>query len=325
MKNINVLITGITGQDGIFLTNELLNNKNVNIYGTSRKYNKHLFVSKLNYLNKNIDFDRINIINSNLLLEEEVFGILNKIKPDYIYHMSGPSSVYDSLTNTELSKQIILIFDNLITSCIKLNIFPNFFQSSSSEMFGKNTKTMLDEKSEFIPNSPYGDSKALIHHKISSIRKEYKWSLASGIMFNHESEFRQDDYLFMKIINYAMDINKQNSQLTLGSLELKRDWSYAKDIANAAVLINQSNCNSDYVLGSGKSKQIKYVANKIFQYFDLDYKDYVKVNENLLRSGDPLERISNPNKIKKDLNWEAKTSISEIINKIIKYKLSIRN
>ncbi len=324
-EKINILITGITGQDGLFLSNELLKNDHVNIYGTSRKENKSLFFSKLKYLNKNIDLDRITLINTNLFNEEEVLDILEKIRPDYIYHMSGPSSVYDSFINSDLKKEIILIFDNLINSCLKLNIYPNFFQPSSSEMYGKNTRTILNEKSEFLPNSPYGESKLLIHHKIAAIRKEYEWKLTSGIMFNHESEFRDDNYLFMKIINYVINVDKQDSKLVLGSLELKRDWSYAKDIAKAAILINESNYNSDYVLGSGKSEKIEYIANIAFQYFDLDFKDYIEVNENILRSGDPLERVADPSKIKEDLDWEATTNTSSIIKKIITYKLSSRS
>ncbi len=325
IKKINILITGITGQDGLFLTNELLKNNYVNIYGTSRKKNNSLFFSKLKYLNKNIDLDRVTLINSNLFNEKEVLDLLEKIKPDYIYNMSGPSSVYDSLINSDLKKEIILIFDNLINSCIKLDIYPNFFQSSSSEMYGKNTETILNENSEFLPNSPYGESKLLIHNRIGAIRKEHKWKLTSGIMFNHESEFRDSNYLFMKIINYAINIGKQDDKLILGSLELKRDWSYAKDIAKAAILINESYYNSDYVLGSGKSEKIEYIANLAFQYFDLDFKDYIEVDENILRSGDPLERLSDPSKIKEDLGWKATTNTSLIIKKIITYKLSNRS
>ena len=164
---------------------------------------------------------------------------LDYVNPRYIYNLTGPSSVYDSFKNPEkISQEITGIFDNLINSLIDAKNFPNFFQASSSEMFGNNGKGYQDEYGEFVPNSPYAVSKLKVHNKIQNLRKEYDWNFVSGIMFNHESELRGDEYLIMKIIKYAKNLSNNNEKLTLGSLDYG-DWSF-EDIAKKYALLNES-------------------------------------------------------------------------------------
>ena len=162
------------------------------------------FYSKLRYLDKNLDLDRITILNSNLLNHNEVKDLLKTISPDFIYNMSGPSSVYESLIDPKVEDTIYRIFKNIINGCIESDIFPNFFQSSSSEMFGLNKNQLLDEAEEFIPNSPYAKAKLKIHEEMFDLRNFHDWNMSSGIMFNHESEFRANQYLIMKIINFVI-------------------------------------------------------------------------------------------------------------------------
>ncbi len=136
-NNKNIVITGITGQDGLFLCSQLLNENNVDtIYGFTRNVNQSNFMKRLNYLDKKIDTKKIKFIDSKNLFHKNLNSLIGEIKPAYIFNMSGPSSVYESLENPENTRNIEYIFQNLISACLKNNLKPNFFQASSSEMFG---------------------------------------------------------------------------------------------------------------------------------------------------------------------------------------------
>tara|TARA_B100000902_G_scaffold279362_1_gene265234 strand:+ start:650 stop:1612 length:963 start_codon:yes stop_codon:yes gene_type:complete len=315
------LITGITGQDGLFLTSYLKGGEN-NIIGISRNKNNDTFFSSLKYLNNETDLNNIEIKNINLTIIEEVSNLISEYKPDYIFNFSGPSSVYESIENPIESKnQIENIFLNLVSSCSQNNFFPNFFQASSSQMFDI-SENKLNEKSKFLPQSPYAEAKLNVHLKVADLRKKYDWNINSGIMFNHESEFRGDDYLFMKIINIAIKIkeNKEN-KLTVGSLDLIRDWSYAADFTEAIHSIATDPTGDDYVIGSGTGTTIKEVIQIIFGYFDLDWEKYINIDEKLLRKGDSKKIVSEPKKIYEKFNWKTETSVEKLIEKCIKFKL----
>ena len=320
-NNKTILITGITGQDGIFLTTELLKRyKKIEIYGTTRKSNNTDYFKKLKYLSPDLDLENINLINIDLNNFKSIKRIVAETRPNSIYNLSGPSSVYKSINQNKIPLYINNIFNNLTRACIDTGHFPNFYQASSSEMYGTNGEHILDEKSEFLPNSPYAKSKLINHNLVEKLRLEHDWNIVSGIMFNHESEFRQDDYLFMKIINYILNIQKAEEQLVLGSVKLSRDWSYAEDIVEGIVDMTESKLSKDYVLGSGVPTTIKDLLTISFGFFNLNWENYVEIDKNILRKNDPEIRISNPKLIHKDIGWKTKTSIEKIINKIINYK-----
>ena len=320
------LITGITGQDGIHLTNFLLNSKKVDsILGISRSTDSTKFLQNLNYLNSSLDTKKVSLNKSNLYNEKEVSNIITDYNPDFIFNLSGPSSVYNSFKQPGDSyNSIISIFDNLINACIVNKRFINFFQPSSSEMFADNGNLKLHEQSKYEPLSPYAKAKYDIHQKISTLRNEHDWNINSGILFNHESEFRKDDYLFMKIINNAIQIkNKKITSFTLGSLDLIRDWSYAKDTTEAMYYITEDLVGDDYVIGSGEGKSIKELALTVFDFFDLDYSDYIQVDSKLLREQTPNTIVADTKKINNKIGWSNKTSFESLIEKCIKFKLKI--
>tara|TARA_B100000900_G_scaffold96123_1_gene79179 strand:- start:3058 stop:4032 length:975 start_codon:yes stop_codon:yes gene_type:complete len=321
LKNVKILITGITGQDGIFVTKYLLeNNPYIKIYGTSRSLNYKEFYRKLNYLNPKLETNNISIFKTELSILENVKKIISDIQPHSIYNLTGPSSVYESIKKPNLSKAIEIIYNNLTLACINESIFPNFFQASSSEMYGKNHETILNEKSMFLPNSPYAEAKLGNHIKTAELRSRFNWNIVSGIMFNHESEFRTENYLFMKIINYLLNINNlPGTKLTLGGVDLVRDWSHASDISKGIVDMTENKISEDFVLGSGKPTKISHLLDISFGYFNLDWNEYVEVKEEILRKDDPIYRISDPSKIKKMLNWNTVIDIEEILRKIIRY------
>lgn len=313
-----ILITGISGQDGLFLTNHLINKyEKLEIIGTSRQNNHSIFYKNLLSLGVEnrgdvsvyqIDLNDYNIVNN----------LISDFKPHYVYNLTGPSSVYESFNNAENKKIITNIFDNLTSALIKTNNFARFFQASSSEMFSPNCNEKLNENSEFLPNSPYALAKLDNHNKVISLNKKYDWNIYSGITFNHESEFRKKNYLIMKIITAAWKIkNNKGSNLTIGSLDYMRDWSHAQDIVVAINLLTEKGASPDYVIGSGKGKKIKDILDYVFQKYNLDWTDFVQIDKNLLRDGDSKKIISDPRKIKNELNWETKITFEQMLDRCI--------
>ena len=313
-----ILITGITGQDGLFLTNHLINKyEKLEIVGTSRQDNHSIFYNNLHSLGlKNIadvsvyqiDLNDYNVVNN----------LISDFKPHYVYNLSGPSSVYESFSNVKNKKLITNIFDNLTSALIKSNNFARFFQASSSEMFSPNCNEKLNENSEFLPNSPYALAKLDNHNKVISLNKKYDWNIYSGITFNHESEFRKQNYLIMKTITAAWKIkNNKGSNLTIGSLNYMRDWSHAQDIVIAINLLTEKGASPVYVIGSGKGKKIRDILDYVFQKYNLDWTDFVQIDKNLLRDGDSKKIISDPRKIKNELNWETKITFEQMLDRCI--------
>ena len=319
------LITGITGQDGIHLTNLILKKQqNPTILGTTRHSNYDTFFNKLNYLNQNFDNNNISFTSTNLQDYKAVKKLMIEYKPDFIFNLSGPSSVYGSYSTPEKTRTSITnIFNNLSKTCIELNNFCNFFQPSSSEMFDDSGTESLTEDSQFLPLSPYAKAKLEVHLLIKQLRDTYDWKISSGILFNHESEFRDNDYLFMKIINSVIKIkNREQKKLTIGSLDLVRDWSYARDTTMAMYEILNEGQKSDYVIGSGLGHSIKDLVDIVFATFNLRYEEYVDIDPGLLRKQTPKSIISNPQKIRNDIGWIPETSFEELVEKCIKYKLN---
>lgn len=317
-----VLITGITGQDGLFLTRLLLkSNPQAEIYGTTRKLNNKNFYKNLEILNVK-NHENITLTEVNLLDSQSVNNLINDITPDAVYNLTGPSSVYESISNPKIASEIEGIFHNLTNSLLKENNFCKFFQSSSSEMFGP-SNFKLNENSYFSPNSPYSLAKLNNHFKVSELREKYDWEIYSGIMFNHESEFRTKNFLVMKIIEGALNIKKKKTNLlTIGSLDIVRDWSYAEDVVEAIHAILQEGKEFNYNIASGKSYQIKNVIEFVFSYLDLNWIDYVNIESSLLREGDFTHREADIAKILNHTTWKPKTSLEQFLEKIIKFKMN---
>ena len=320
MPKKSVLITGITGQDGVFLTNLLLNKKeNYTIYGTTRNKNSlNFFFNKLNSLGNNNLLD-VKVQQVDLTNKNHVLDYLDSIDVSQVYNLSGPSSVYESLKKpSETQSEISSIFNNLINYFSSKKTFPNFFQASSSEMFGNNGNKIQDEKSKFSPNSPYANTKLDLHNEVTKLRQIYDWKIISGIMFNHESEFRSKNFLIMKIINYVKSGAYKNKKLVLGSIDYERDWSFAGDIVDCVYKLNEAGFKEDFVIGSGKGHKISYILNLIFDSKNLYWEEFVQIDSSLLRKGDPISLISNPSKLKQKINSNQTLSFEELINRCIK-------
>ena len=320
----NYLITGITGQDGIFLTKKILSNDpECTVFGTTRNSDSSIFYKKLSSVTS-FDKSRINIVKIDLEDKILLQKLLSDIRPTQIYNFSGPSSVYESYKNPSKSmKQIKNIFNNLTESLISLKHFPKLFQASSSEMYGKNSKLLLNTTDNFIPISPYAKAKYENHKKVLMLNEKYNWEIFSGIMFNHESEFRNNDYLIMKVISSAKGILKNEiSYLTIGSLEYRRDWLYAEDTVDAVYKIMQINKSPTHIISSGVTHSIKDMVEIVFKYFDLNWENYIKIDKKLLRLGDPIEISGDPNRLIEETGWKQKYNFESTILKILNSKTS---
>jgi GDPmannose 4,6-dehydratase len=301
-----VLISGITGQDGAFLANHLLKSDGYQIVGTSRVGSSLEFEKKLLHLGLSPNkAENLNIVKCNLDDPTDIDDLLENFKPDYIYNLIGPGSVSESVRNPfDSSTAILSSFNNLVNSIIKTKRFPNFFQTSSSEMFKNSENTPLDENSFYLPQTPYAISKLYCHNMADFYKNKYEWNISCGILFNHESEFRSDQYLLTKIINEVIKIHKgEADSLTIGSIDLIRDWGFAGDVVEAMTLINEN------------------MLKIVFNYFNLEFEEYIKIDNSLMRKNEPLSIISNPKKIKDQLGWVSSTSFENTIERSIKYRL----
>ena len=312
------LITGVTGQDGLFLVQKI--NKyepESEILGISRNISTNLFYENLKSIGLT-DTSKIKILNTNLENKLSVKNLINDFNPDAIYNLSGPSSPSESLREPQKYKKINLIFSNLTDVLIEKQNFVKFFQASSSEMF-KTSRYALSENSDFQANSPYSKAKLINHNKVLELNKNYNWNIFSGIMFNHESEFRKKEYLFKKIVETSKKIKAgEVSNIKLGSVDYVRDWSFAGDISEAIYKITNHGLSSSYVIGSGIGHSIKDLLETVFRFYNLDIDKHLIIDENFLRKGDPKSIIANPSKIASELNWECKLSFNDLVMRCIK-------
>ena len=242
------LITGITGQDGSYLA-ELLLNKGYNVHGIKRR-SSLMNTDRIDHLlfDKSIA-DRFHLHYGDLTDSSNIIRIMNQVQPDEIYNLGAQSHVAVSFESPEYTADVDALGPLRILEAIRLLGMENktkFYQASSSEMFAPSLSA-LSEESKLSPRSPYAEAKLQIHEKLQLLKGIGNINYSSGIMFNHESEFRGDQYLVMKIINFALKVKTHKKEvLKIGSLDLIRDWSYAKDVASAIYEINSKNMSEQH-------------------------------------------------------------------------------
>ena len=325
MSTSKILITGITGQDGIFLSSNLIEKYgDVEIIGTTRSKATSQFFNNYKQISNEDKLKRINLIEIDLTNREYVNKLIQENKFDKIINLAGPSSVYESFSDSKKFKNTIIEqFDNLINSCISNNTYPSFFQASSSEMFSSKADLPLKENSLMEPRSPYAIAKYDLHKRIEKLKTEMNWNIKSGIMFNHESEFRNNNFLIMKIITTALSIQRGKAKkLVVGSIDYKRDWTHAYDIVDAISKIIYEEKPIDYVIGSGRSNSVLELIKIVFSFLSLKYEDFLIIDDSLLREGDPNEIVANPSLINKNLGWSPKINFENMVVRILNYKIN---
>lgn len=322
----NILITGISGQDGTILTSKLIkDHADINILGISRYPDVQSFTKNLNIFYDTNEISNVKIVDVDFFDTMQLNNLIKNFKPDTVFNLMGPSNVNESIGNNDYYiKYIYSAFENLVKQLATLDKKIKFFQASSSEMF-KESNLALNEHSALQPRNPYAVAKFKIKESIEN--NEFNTdnlTFLEGVMFNHDSELRTEKFLIMKIINETIKIYKNKiKNTTVGSLEYVRDWSYAGDIIDGAIKMMELDNNESFVLGSGEGTSIKKLLDITFSEFNLDWNKFVIVDNTILRKNDPIKIVSDPTKIEQKLGWTTKLTIEDIIQKFVRYKMNL--
>lgn len=310
------IITGITGQDGAYLS-KLLLDKNYKVIGIAR----NLLAGNLNGLNFLNIVDDVDLVEANLLDFSNIIRLLEKYKPDEIYNLAAQSSVGLSFQQPIGTLEFnIISIANILEAVRIVNKDIKVYQSSSSEMYGNVEKSKLPIDENFIihPASPYGISKASAHWISVNYREAYNMFISCGILFNHESVLRRQNFVTKKIISSALKIkNGEMDFLTVGNTSVKRDWGYVPEYVKVMWKMLNINVPDDYVICSGEAHSLQEFIEKVFLALKLDPVKYVKTDKSLFRPVELEIIYGNPAKAKNKLDWNYKLSFDELIEKLI--------
>jgi len=306
------IVHGCTGQDGSYLCKSLLD-QGFEVFGTSTKKTPNLErLSKLEIA------DRVQIIYCDLENYDQTKNIINTIKPLEIYNLSAQSSVGNSFKKpVETHKSIVSTTLNILEACREINFKGNVFFAGSSEIFGC-TKRPANLNSKIDLRNPYATAKYQSFLISKMYREIYKVNCVTGILFNHESNLRDENFVIKKIISTSIKIKKGvENKLFLGDITIKRDWGYAKEYVEAMQLINRSKLNRDYLICTGESHSLKSIIEKVFSKLNLNWKDHLEVNKDLYRANEIESSMGDPRPIYEDLGWKSKIKIDELIQTLI--------
>jgi len=307
---MKALIFGISGQDGVYLSQFLLN-KGYKVFGTSRDTK----ANNLNNLKKINKKNQIEITSLNLKDFQSVFKHIDILRPDEIYNFSGLTSVSLSFEKpVEALESIANVTLNILEAILFIDPTIKYYNASSSECFGDTGKFSANEETPFKPCSPYGVAKTTAHFLVKNYRETRKLFASNGILFNHESPIRSKYFVTQKIVYAATKISAGNKErLKLGNLAVSRDWGWAPDYVNAMWSIMQQPKADDFIIATGKTTTLEQFVEKTFKFYNLNWKDYVDVDNSLLRPSDIKISKGNPLKAKKILGWAATKNIDDII------------
>jgi GDPmannose 4,6-dehydratase len=317
MLNLNqkkALIIGVSGQDGALLAKMLLS-KGYHVCGTSRDAQITSF-SNL----KKLDIKEDVALESLSLMDfRSVLQVIKKYQPDEIYNLSGQSSVGLSFEQPiETFESIALGSLNLIEAIKFLSIPCRFYNASSSECFGDTNEFGANETTPFHPKSPYGVAKAAAFWSVSNYRESYDIFACSGILFNHESSLRPSRFVTKKIIIEACKIAEtKKGNLSLGALDISRDWGWADEYIEAMWLMLQQEKPEDFVIATGNTYSLQDFVQMTFDYLGLDWKDWVLFDNKFRRPSDIVMSVANPLKAREKLGWTAKIKMPEVIERMI--------
>ncbi|MCM2983555.1 GDP-mannose 4,6-dehydratase [Niallia circulans] len=306
----SALITGITGQDGAYLA-QLLLNKGYKVFGLlARRSTDTLW--RLEYLQIK---EEVVLVDGDMTDLSSLIRALQLAKPDEVYNLAAQSFVGTSWEQPVLTGNITGIGTVNILEAIRLtNPGIRFYQASTSEMFGLVQEEIQTEKTPFHPRSPYGAAKLYAHWMTINYRESYKMHTSCGILFNHESPLRGIEFVSRKITDAAARIKMGiQKELRLGNIEAKRDWGYAADYVEAMWLMLQQESGDDYVISSGRTTTVRRLCEIAFSYLDLHYQDYVVIDPHYYRPAEVDVLLGDSSKAKRKLNWRAKTELEQLV------------
>jgi len=309
------LITGITGQDGSYLAEHLLN-LGYEVHGVVRR-SSTFSTERIDHLYQEPQVEsRLRLHYGDLTDGQSLTNLVLQIQPHEIYNLGAQSHVRVSFDQPVYTLQAV--------GCGALNILEaarilneshpvRVYQASSSEMYGDVLETPQRETTPFNPQSPYACAKVYAYHQTVNYRRSYELFASNGILFNHESERRGETFVTRKITRAAGRIKLGlQKKLYLGNLDAKRDWGYAKDYVEGMHLILQHDQADDFVLATGRTASVREFCELVFRRLDLDYQDYVEVDPRYYRPAEVDLLLGDPAKAKEQLGWEAKTSLETL-------------
>jgi GDPmannose 4,6-dehydratase len=313
-------VTGITGQDGSYLA-ELLLEKGYKVYGLTRRTSTQNF-HRIEHI---IDNPNLELVSGDLIDQHSITMALKDIQPDEIYNLAAQSFVQASWTQPVLTGEYTALGVTRMLEAMRLAC-PNarFYQASSSEMFGKVQEVPQTEHTSFYPRSPYGVSKAYGHWTTVNYRESYNMFAVSGILFNHESPRRGIEFVTRKITyNLARVKAGLQDKIHLGNLEAKRDWGYAKDYVEAMWLMLQQDEPDDFVIATGETHSVQEFVERACEAAGIsNWQDVVEIDEKFLRPAEVDLLIGDASKAREKLGWEPKTSFEELVHIMVEADLA---
>ena len=319
------LITGITGQDGSYLT-ELLLEKGYDVYGIIRR-SSSFNTERIDHLyqDPHEPQTRLRLLYGDLNDSSSLNTILRKVTPDEIYNLGAQSHVRVSFDVPEYTAEVSGVGVVRILEAVReAGIRPKVYQASSSEVFGKVAEVPQTEKTPFHPRSPYGCAKAYGYYITVNYRESYNLFACNGILFNHESPRRGETFVSRKITRAATRIKLGlQEKLYLGNLDARRDWGHAVDYVRAMWLMIQADEPDDYVIATGESHSVRDFLDQAFGYLDLDWKEHVDIDPRYYRPAEVDVLMGDASKARRVLGWEPTISFNELVTLMVDHDLEL--
>ncbi len=316
MSGKRALITGISGQDGSYLA-ELLLEQGYEVVGMVRRSSLDRF-DRIAHL-----MDSVRLIQGDLLDIHSLVNVLREVRPTEVYNLAAQSFVPTSWTQPILTAEFTALGVTRMLEAIRL-VDPEirFYQASSSEMFGKVRETPQTELTPFYPRSPYGVAKAYGHYITVNYRESYGLFAVSGILFNHESPRRGLEFVTRKVTDGVAKIKcGVSKELRLGNLDAKRDWGFAGDYVRAMWLMLQQNTPDDYVVATGKTWTVQQLVECAFAAADLDWTQFVKIDEQFIRPAEVDLLVGDPSRAEKELGWKPAVGFEKMIEMMVSHDI----
>jgi GDPmannose 4,6-dehydratase len=310
------LITGVTGQDGSYLA-EFLLEQGYEVIGVVRRS------STLNFERIAHIQDKISLVSGDLLDEVSIINVLREHRPTEVYNLAAQSFVQASWSQPVLTGETTALGVTRVLDAVR-TVDPEirFYQASSSEMFGKVQAVPQDEDTPFYPRSPYGVAKVYGHWITVNYRESYNLHASSGILFNHESPRRGLEFVTRKVTNGVAKIKLGlESNLSLGNLDAQRDWGYAADYVRAMWLIVQQDSPDDYVVATGETHEVRELCDIAFKVAGLDYRDHVVIDERFLRPAEVDLLVGDPKKAETVLGWSREVGFERLVEMMVESDL----
>ena len=319
---MKAFITGITGQDGLYLSEHLLS-LDYEVHGIVRR-SSSINTNRIDHLiSKYNQSGKFNLHYGDLLDPASLTNLINKISPDEIYNLAAQSHVAVSFKNPLYTAQTSTVGSLTLLETVKnSNKQVKYYQASSSEMFGGIDNNFLNEESKLIPKSPYAAGKVFAHDITKIYRESYGLFGVNGILFNHESPHRGETFVTRKITKAVGRIfHKLQSKLTLGNLEASRDWGFAGDYVKGMYLMMQHQTPDDWVLATGESHSVKEFAKLAFEIVGLNWEDFVVTSQKYERPNEVNHLLGDASKANKLLNWKPDTSFEDLVKMMVEADL----